>query len=142
MIVYSLACEQGHGFEAWFKDSAAFDRQASAGAVTCPECGTAKVEKAAMAPRIGGRAAKTEASVTHVSGRDAKLAKMVKALRKHVEENYDYVGERFPEEARAIHNGEAETRDIYGEATSEEARALREEGVPVAPLPFFPRRND
>ncbi len=141
MILYSLVCEHDHAFEAWFPDSAAYDRQAGARAVTCPQCGSLKVEKAVMAPRIGKRAAKEEKPLTHVSGHDAKLGQMLEALREHVEQNYDYVGERFAEEARRIHHGEVETRNIYGEATSEDVRDLKDEGIPVAPLPPLPRRD-
>lgn len=143
MILYSLVCEQGHAFKAWFKDSVAFDRQTAAGKVACPRCGTAKVEKAPMAPRIAKKtAAERAAPLAHTPGKDAKLGKLLKALREHVEQNYDYVGERFAEEARRIHHGEAEERDIYGETTADDARALKEEGIPVAPLPSLPRRND
>jgi hypothetical protein len=143
MILYSLVCERDHAFEAWFPDSAAYDRQAATRAVTCPQCGSAKVEKAVMAPRIGKRKAKEEEKpLTHISGHDAKLGRLLQELREHVEENYDYVGERFAEEARRIHHGEVETRNIYGEATTEDVRALKDEGVPVAPLPALPRRND
>ena len=56
MIRYALVCDKGHGFESWFADSAAFDKQAKRGLVTCPHCGSAKVEKAIMAPRLCGRA--------------------------------------------------------------------------------------
>jgi hypothetical protein len=143
MILYSLVCERGHAFEAWFKDSVAFDRQTAAGKVACPQCGAAKVEKAPMAPRIAKKsAAERAAPLAHASGKDAKLGRLLKALREHVEQNYDYVGERFAEEARRIHHGEAEERDIYGKATADDARALKEEGIPVAPLPPLPRRND
>lgn len=142
MILYSLVCERDHAFEAWFQDSAAYERQAVARAVTCPLCGSANVDKAVMAPRLGKRAAKQEKPLTHATGSDAKLGKMLQALREHVEANYDYVGERFAEEARRIHHGDVETRNIYGEATSEDVRALKDEGVPVTPLPPLPRRND
>lgn len=144
MILYSLVCNHGHVFEAWFKDSAAFDRQTAARKVTCPQCGAAKVEKAPMAPRIAKKTEPERAAplAAPTSGKDAKLGKILKTLREHVEENYDYVGERFAEEARRIHHGEAEERDIYGEATAADARALKDEGIPVAPLPFLPRRND
>lgn len=151
MILYSLVCEQGHEFEAWFQDSAAYDKQAAAGTVTCPQCGTVKVTKAVMAPRIGRRSGGAEeeapssspadAPLRHASARDAKLAQMLRALREHVERNYDYVGPRFAEEARRIHYGETESRDIYGETTPQEARALTEEGIPIAPLPPLPRRH-
>jgi hypothetical protein len=102
------------------------------------------VDKAVMAPRIGGRTGgddQADKPLTHVSGRDAKLGQMLQALREHVEENYDYVGERFADEARRIHYGEIESRNIYGEASSKDVRELKDEGVPVAPLPPLPRRN-
>jgi hypothetical protein len=110
-----------------------------------------KVTKAVMAPNIGRRLGEAEtgapkpspaeAPLRHASARDAKLTQMLKALREHVEKNYDYVGPRFAEEARHIHYGETESRDIYGETTPQEANALTEEGIPIAPLPPFSRRH-
>lgn len=151
MIVYSLRCANEHEFEAWFQDSAAFDSQAKRGVVVCPQCQSRKVEKAVMAPRVGKAVAVRGASgasgaapdpaQAHALARDHALAEMLAKVRAHVEQNYDYVGERFPEEARRIHYGEAKERHIYGEATVGEAKELAEEGVPVAPLPPVPRRD-
>ncbi|MBV9136315.1 MAG: DUF1178 family protein, partial [Hyphomicrobiales bacterium] len=67
-----------------------------------------------------------------------KLRDMIRTLRKHVAENADYVGRKFPEEARQMHHGEIEHRSIWGEASHEEAKALAEEGVEVHPLPMLP----
>lgn len=136
MILYSLRCAAGHEFEAWFHDSSAFDAQSSRGQIECPACGTVKVEKALMAPSI----AKTKSERHPVaapgpSGGPAEFEALAAKLRAHVEQNFDYVGEKFAEEARAIHFGEKEERPIYGEASAAEAKALNDEGVKVAPLP-------
>lgn len=140
MIRYSLICDGEHEFDGWFASSDGFDAQLAAGEVLCPHCGSPNVSKALMAPNIArGKALSADASPQAVFAE--KLSMMMLALKKHVEENCDYVGDAFAEEARRIHYGEAEHRDIYGEATLDEARELIEEGVEVAPLPVMPRRS-
>ena len=136
MIRYQLVCKKEHSFEGWFRDSAAYDQQAKKKLVTCPTCGTTKVEKAPMAPAVSKKAELAEAA------QKAKAMKeFVLNLRKQVEENSEYVGDRFPNEARAIHYGDAEERQIYGEATLQDAKDLIEEGIPVAPIPSLPRAD-
>lgn len=148
MIHYNLRCDNAHAFESWFADSTAFDRQAKRGLVTCPICGSAKVEKAIMAPRLGSRRRdKTAASqspdngdrqVTVLSGKDKELRAQLKQLHDFVATHADDVGERFPDEARKMHQGDIEYRAIHGKASADEARALLEEGVDVIPLPALP----
>jgi hypothetical protein len=141
VIVYSLNCSQGHAFEGWFRDSAAYDAQAVDGKLVCPLCNSHKIEKAPMAPSLPSAVGERK-SVPAASASDElrKMRQFMTGLRKYVEDNADYVGPRFPEEARKIHYGETEERHIYGEATPDEARELIEEGVDVAPLP--PDLND
>ncbi len=146
MIVIDVKCCREHVFEGWFKDNASFDEQVEAGAISCPECGDTKVERALMAPRLGGmrKAKEIAAPNAAMSPKDAKLNQYIEALhelKKHVEENSDYVGDKFPEEARKIHYGEAEARSIHGEATSEEAEELNEEGVDFQRIPW-PGKSD
>ena len=145
MIKYALACDKGHTFESWFADSAAYDKQAKRGLVSCPQCGSAKVEKAIMAPRLSGTRKRAtsldvavpqdKAPVAVMSPVEQELRSKLKELREHIVKNADNVGEKFPEEARKIHYGETPDRHIYGEATHKEAQELLEEGVDVAPLP-------
>jgi hypothetical protein len=133
VISYSLRCRNGHEFEGWFRDSKAFDEQACSGKLSCPHCHTLKVEKAIMAPAIAGTKKSRKAAA------EAKQRRQfMTGLRKYVQENADYVGPKFAEEARKIHYGESQERHIYGEATSQEAQELVEEGVDVAPLPPDP----
>ena len=135
MIRYALVCGAGHDFEGWFGGPADFDAQSARGLISCPACGSSEVRKQIMAP-----------AVVTTKGREAKSAgpsremmmEMVSRVRRHVEDNFDYVGDAFAREARAIHEGRSEERGIFGEATPEEARALIEDGVPVAPLPQPP----
>jgi hypothetical protein len=130
VIVYNLRCRNAHEFEGWFRDSGAFDDQSKAGKLTCPVCDSRKVEKAIMAPAVSG------AKKSAVTADDAKrMRQFMTGLRKYVQDNADYVGPKFAEEARKIHYGETEHRHIYGEASVEEAKELVEEGVDVAPLP-------
>ena len=129
MIVYSLRCKNGHEFEGWFRDSASFDSQACDGSLACPTCNSRRVEKAIMAPSL-------VASRVPERSKDARgMRQFMTGLRKYVQENAEYVGNNFAEEARRIHYGETFDRHIYGETTPEEAQALEEEGVDVAPLP-------
>jgi hypothetical protein len=130
VIVYNLKCTNSHEFEGWFASGAAFEDQAAAGLLTCPECGSVKIDKAPMAPALAG----TKKTVIAAEERK-KLRQFVAGMKKYVKENADYVGKAFPEEARKIHYGEAEERHIYGEASVEEAKALIDEGVDIAALP-------
>jgi hypothetical protein len=139
MIKYRLICDSDHEFEGWFRDSADYDFQSEDGFIECPSCGSGEVRKAVMAPAVartdGGRSERL-AAVQH------DLARAVARARDYVEKNFDYVGEKFPEEARKIHYGEKEERPIYGEATGKDVKALIEEGVQVAPLPGARARTD
>jgi hypothetical protein len=152
MIRYSLRCERGHGFESWFQSSSAYDSQVKRKLVTCPACGSAKVEKAIMAPQIVSKkgrdsAASAPAASTDVTAsgstplmmaQERELRAKLKELRDHIVKNADNVGERFPNEARKMHYGDIEHRPIYGEASPDEARSLIDEGVEVSPLPVLP----
>lgn len=143
MILFDLACRNAHVFEAWFRDGTAFEVQRKSRKVACPVCGEVRVTKAPMAPRIG-KGARDEPPAKAVAAPPGMPAGMMKALRKlrqMVESNCDYVGPRFPEEARAIHYGERQKRGIYGEATPEEADGLTEEGIEVARIPWVPRHD-
>jgi hypothetical protein len=129
MIRYDLRCGNGDEFEAWFGSIADYDKQAAAGLVECPFCGSKHVEKAPMAPAVvtgRAKAARAERAVAMA---------MAAKVREHIKDNFDYVGPKFADEARKMHAGEAEERAIWGEATPEEARELAEEGIPAAPLP-------
>jgi hypothetical protein len=144
MIRYDLICDQGHAFDGWFRDSAAYDTQAGQALVTCALCGSAKVEKQLMAPGIPAKAnRKTEAPPQRmvagpVDPRAQMMLQMMRQMRAEVEKNAEYVGDKFTEEARRIHYEEAEKRGIYGEATADDARALIEEGIEVHPMPRLP----
>ena len=173
MIRYALACDHGHGFDSWFANSAAYDKQKKRSLVTCPLCGSAKVEKAIMAPSVASTtsagapllepagpqpanpsptppnptpplqpapmpAIPPKNPVAMMSPPERELRQKLKELRDHIVKNANYVGSRFPEEARKIHYGETEHRSIYGEASPEEAEELHEEGIDFHPLPILP----
>jgi hypothetical protein len=141
MIKYNLRCEREHGFEAWFRDSATCDEQLGAGALECTVCGSRKIEKALMAPAIAkGKPAADSPEAKRVMAM-ARQVQMLREFRRKVEESCDYVGERFPEEARRIHYGETDHRDIWGEASLDEAKELVEEGIDVFPVPDPPRQD-
>jgi hypothetical protein len=157
MIRYALNCEHGHEFESWFQNSAAYDEQTTRGLVTCPVCGSGQVEKAIMAPRLARTdievpappappsppptappAPPAKAASVIMSPQERELRQKLKELRDHVTKNANYVGPRFPEEARKIHYGETEHRSIYGEASPDEAKKLHDEGIEFHPLPMLP----
>jgi len=137
MIVYDLRCRKGHVFEAWFRDSDAYEDQTGAGEVACPTCGSKKVEKALMAPRLAKGSGEERAAAETQEAAQAMRA--LSELCRKIEENLDYVGPDFAEEARKIHYGETDPHGIYGETSDEEAEALREEGVSFGRIPWQPR---
>jgi hypothetical protein len=143
MMHYELICKDGHEFDGWFSSSANYDEQRRDGLLSCPVCGSDQVEKRLMMPGLPVKSnRKTEAKQPVFTGptdpRQKALIKMMRELRKSVEQNAEYVGDKFAEEARKIHYEEADKRGIYGEATIEDANALVEEGIEVHPLPKLP----
>src|SRR5258707_320883 len=167
MIRYSLVCERKHDFEIWFKNSADYDKQLKRGLVTCPSCGSEKVEKALMAPSLGrgtrkgakdtttdiavpaealppeaSAPAENKAPVAMVSPQEREFRVKLKELREHLTKNAENVGGKFPEEARKMHYGDIEHRSIFGEASPQEAKDLAEEGVEFHPLPMLPDEHN
>ena len=138
MIKYNLQCAKEHLFEAWFDNIDSFETQRENGLLRCPSCNSAKVERAIMAPAIPKKSNAGKATTPATD--PSSVMQMMQKMKKHVTENFDYVGDQFAEEARAIYYGEKEDRDIYGETSIDDAHALIEEGVPVAPLPILPDR--
>ncbi|KFI26750.1 hypothetical protein CDV50_17605 [Haematobacter massiliensis] len=136
MIRYTLKCDRDHAFESWFQSAGAFDALEKAGQLACPSCGSSTVSKALMAPAV-----KPAEQEVRPLTQQTEQEKLLADVRRHLEENSEYVGMNFASEARAIHEGDAPDRAIYGEARADEARKLIEDGVPVAPLPFLPTRK-
>jgi hypothetical protein len=151
VIRYALTCDKRHGFESWFKSSTAYDDQLARGLLVCPVCGSAKVEKAMMAPTVARRerrpapraaAAEDKSPVALLSEHERELRSKLKELRDHLIRNADYVGPQFAEEARKMHYGEIEHRSIYGEALPEEAASLLDDGIEFHPLPYLPNERN
>jgi hypothetical protein len=154
MILYELNCDRQHSFEAWFKDGATADRQLKRKTVECPSCGSVKVAKALMAPRVGKKGNSREIAAVEAPAVPsapapmpapkaaiipAELRQALLEVRKQIEANADYVGDKFAEEARKIHEGESEVRGIYGEATDAEHEELLEDGIEVTRIPWVNR---
>ena len=133
MIKYALACEHDHEFEGWFAASDDFDDQAGRGLLECPICASRAVRKQIMSPGVAGT--KKRGDGADASAGRQMMMEAMHQVRRHVEDNFDYVGDSFAREARDIHEGRSEERGIYGEATPKEVKSLVEDGVPVAPLP-------
>lgn len=136
MIRYALLCDHEHAFEGWFAASADFDDQQARGLIECPVCASKAVRKAIMSPAVSG--AKSRGGDKEPAQNHAVMMEAMGRIRRHVEANFDDVGDGFATEARAIHEGRSEERGIYGQATSAEVRDLVEDGVPIAPLPPEP----
>lgn len=167
MIVFDLCCSLGHRFEAWFRDSASFERLAAANEISCVICGDREIEKALMAPAVHTKSALTPddahnlAPVRPIDGQSEtcskatsesglptipqeKIVEAMQLLRKvqtHIEKNFEPVGKRFAEEAKKMHYGETEKRNIYGEATKEEAQTLADEGIEINQIPWLPSHD-
>ncbi len=140
MILYQLKCQKEHQFETWFKDGQTCDKQLARKSVECPVCGNKSVSKALMAPRIsGGDKARAEQKQMAIAA--AEIKRQLQEIRAQVEDNCDYVGEKFAEEARKIHYGETEARGIYGEATDDAFQELTDEGIEVSRIPWLPRSD-
>jgi hypothetical protein len=154
MILYELNCDRQHSFEAWFKDGATADRQLKRKSVECPSCGSVKVAKALMAPRVGKKGNSREIAAVEAPAVPslpapvpapkaamipAELRQALLEVRKQIEANADYVGDKFAEEARKIHEGESQARGIYGEATDAEHEELLEDGIEVTRVPWVNR---
>ena len=135
MIKYALRCAEGHGFEGWFANMADYDQQALDGALRCPVCDGAEVEKALMAPNLATGRRRDAAAEERLTQFKKGLNDAARLARDEVHRTAEPVGRDFPEEARKIHYGEAKDRPIYGEATKKEAEALAEEGIAIAPVP-------
>ena len=161
MIRYSFVCDKGHTFESWFADSAAFEKQAKRKLVACPDCGSSKVEKAIMAPRLGGSrkrektieapqelstppaaAVPEKAPVAMLSPQEREVRAKLRELRDHLTSHAENVGAKFPEQARKMHYGEIEHRSIYGVASPKEAKELADEGIEFHPLPVLPDEHN
>jgi hypothetical protein len=132
MIRYELVCRKEHRFEGWFASSSAYDAQAEKGQVVCPLCSSKKITKAPMAPSVTTRSAEA------MDLNPATMREALVKLRRHVESTAEHVGERFADEARAIHYGDSEDRPIYGETSAEEGEALKDEGINVTRIPWVP----
>ncbi len=146
MIRYSLTCDAGHQFDAWFSSGDSFDEQSEAEVIRCPECGSADVCKAPMAPAVlrGGRKSLESEGPPTPEGPvpERQTYAFLKGLREHLKANADDVGTKFAAEARKMHDGEAEERSIYGEATVDEAKSLYEDGIPALSLPKLPEDHN
>jgi hypothetical protein len=130
MILFTLRCSRGHEFEGWFRDGDGFESQREAREIACPQCNDASIEKAVMAPRLGRS---RDLAISPAQFRAALVE-----LRRQIETNCDYVGNRFAEEARRIHYGEINAHSIYGEASEDESRELSEEGISFGRIPWIP----
>lgn len=138
MKVFDLHCTQHHSFEGWFASEDEFQRQLASGLVECPLCGDTAIAKKLSAPRLNLGASKPAPATSPqelMVPADKTLQAAWLGMMRQVMANTEDVGDRFAEEARRMHYGEAEDRSIRGQASRDETQALLEEGIPVLPLP-------
>jgi hypothetical protein len=146
MIRYALTCNAGHGFDGWFRSSEEYEKQSGRGLLSCPACGSEKVQKALMAPAVSTKeinkdeGAPTEAVL--LSEKETHLREMIRKVRAEVTKNAENVGPRFAEVARQMHEGEIERSSVYGVASVDEVRSLTEDGVEFHPLPTLPEEGN
>jgi hypothetical protein len=138
VIRYELSCDNGHGFEGWFASAGDFDSQRERDLVSCPSCGSTHVAKQLMAPSVSTARKKERRQELVMQAGQREMVNRLREVVTAIRANSEDVGDRFPEEARKIHYGEAEERGLIGQATPHEVRELLEEGVEIAPLPVIP----
>ena len=131
MIVFNLICSTcEYEFEGWFDNSSAFESQKKRKLLNCPNCENSQIKKTLVAPNVGKKS--NSKKITNKK----TIASNINKIKKIVEENFDYVGDQFTEEAKKIKYGETEDRPIYGEATIEQTKELIDEDISITPLPF------
>ena len=144
MVIYNLLCRKKHAFEGWFPSFEDFQRQAEKKLISCPTCGSTKVEKMPHAcavhvkkeqPAPPAKKKPDQEAPAEVQLSPTEFKEMLIRVHHYVRENFEDVGPRFAEEAKQIHKGESAERPIHGTATLKEAKELAEEGVPFVPLP-------
>ncbi len=137
MIVFNLNCSDcTSSFEGWFENTKDYDKQIRKGLLTCPTCNSTKIKKGLMTPNLSKK------SNSKISKSNKSIASNVKKLKKIIEKEFDYVGNKFTEEAKKIKYGEAEERAIYGEASIEQTKELIDEDIDVLPLPFSTKKTN
>ena len=137
MIVFNLNCSDcSFSFEGWFENTNDYNKQTKKGLITCPSCNSTQIKKGLMAPNVSKK------SNSKISKRNKSIASNVKKLKKIIEKEFDYVGDKFTEEAKKIKYGEVKDRPIYGEATIEQTKELIEEEINVTPLPFHSSKKN
>ena len=137
MIVFNLNCSDcASSFEGWFENTKDYNNQIRKGLLTCPSCNSTQIKKGLMAPNVSKK------SNSKISKRNKSIASNVKKLKKIIEKEFDYVGDKFTEEAKKIKYGETKERAIYGEASIEQTKELMDEDIDVLPLPFSTKKTN
>ncbi|MGB1236190.1 MAG: DUF1178 family protein [Planktomarina sp.] len=134
MIKYNLQCDNGHQFDSWFANSDAFETLAKSGHLSCAVCGATTVTRSLSTPSVSVSKGKADPT-------PAQVEQALTKIREDVEKNSTDVGSNFATEARSMHLGDTPEKAIHGVANADEAKSLIEDGVPVVPLPFIPKRN-
>ena len=137
MIVFNLNCSDcAFSFEGWFENTNDYNKQIKKGLLTCPSCNSTQIKKGLMAPNVSKK------SNSKISKRNKSIASNVKKLKKIIEKEFDYVGDKFTDEAKKIKYGEAKERAIYGEASIEQTKELMNEDIDILSLPFSTKKTN
>ncbi len=135
MIKYILKCKNKHEFESWFLNSIEFEKLKKKKLIKCIFCKSQSVEKSIMSPRILGLSKEDDSLST--DNEFAKIRKDLLKIRKFVEKNFEFVGEKFPQEVRNVYYDKRKNKNIYGNATTEEKDELKEEGIELTTVPWI-----
>ena len=142
MILFDLCCSNNHVFEGWFASTLQYEKQKKMKLISCPICGDTKISKSLMAPNISSKSNKKVKSSKVINKSDTKnILQDLKKFKNIIEKNTTDVGKNFAEEARKIYYGETKNQAIRGETSAEDAKELKEEGVPFASIPWFPKED-
>ncbi len=137
MIVFNLNCSDcAFSFEGWFENTTDFNKQIKKGILSCPSCNSIQIKKGLMAPNVAKKSNTKNPKI------NKSIATNVKKLKNIIEKEFDYVGDKFTEEAKKIKYGEVKERAIYGEASIEQTKELIDEDIDVVTLPFSTKKTN
>ena len=143
MIKYNLQCKKCNFiFDSWFASSKDFDKLKKKGLINCHNCGSFRVEKNLMAPKLINKTINFKNEKKNIR-KYQDIKKTINEYQKFIKSNFDYVGENFAYEARSIHyNNKKRDKGIYGTASKQDIKELKEEGIDTHLIPWVENKNN
>ena len=138
MIKYNLLCKKCNLiFDSWFASSKEFDKLKKKRLINCHSCGSLRVEKNLMAPKLINKSINFKDEKKNIR-KYQQIKKTINRYQKFIKNNFDYVGENFAYEARSIHyKKDQNKKNIYGKASIEDIKELKEEGIETSMIPWI-----